>query len=100
MPYELLMTGRVEKEFRKFPSHIRDALVNETFKLADNPTLGGQLKGSFRAFRSLHLKIQNIQYRVVYEVIEEKREIYILAVGTRENFYTRLERMKLKSRAA
>lgn len=97
MPYELLMTARAKKEFRKFPAHIRTPLVTETMKLAAYPQLGEQLKGRFKAFRSLHLKIQNVQYRVVYEIIEAKQEVHVHAVGVRENFYARLERMKLKS---
>lgn len=97
MPYALLMTARAEKELRKFSEYIRTPLVTETLKLAEQPQLGEQLKGRFKAFRSLHLKIQNVQYRVVYEIIEGKQEIYVHAVGVRENFYARLERMKLKS---
>lgn len=97
MPYALLMTARVEKELRQFSIHIRTPLVNETLKLAEQPHLGEQLKGRFKAFRSLHIKIGNVQYRVVYEIIESTQEIYIHALGSRENFYARLERMKLKS---
>ena len=84
------------KEFRKFPSQIRTALVTVTLKLAENPQLREPLKGQFRSFRSLHIKLKNIQYRVVYEVIELQQKIYLHAVGKRENFYTRLERMNLK----
>lgn len=96
MPYALLMTSRVEKELRQFSSHIRTPLVTETLKLAEQPHLGEQLKGRFKAFRSLHINIRNVQYRVVYEIIENLQEIHIHALGSRENFYAKLERMKLK----
>ncbi|MBI1280134.1 MAG: type II toxin-antitoxin system mRNA interferase toxin, RelE/StbE family [Anaerolineaceae bacterium] len=97
MTYELLMSARVEKEFRKFPTQVRKSLVNETLKLADNPYMGEQLKGKFRVFRSLHIKLTNVHYRVIYEVAEAQQKIHVHAVGKRENFYIRLERMKLKS---
>ncbi len=97
MQYDLLMSARVEKEFRKFPPPVRTALVTETLKLSDNPYLGEQLKGQFRVFRSLHIKLTNVHYRVIYEVAEAQQKIYVHAVGKRENFYVRLERMKLKS---
>lgn len=96
MLYELLMSPRVEKEFSKFPFQIRATLITETLKLAGEPYLGQQLKGKFRGFRSLHIKITNVHYRVVYEAIEAQKQIYIRAVGTRENFYIRLEQMKIK----
>lgn len=100
MSYELMLMGRADKEFHKFPPQIYKKLTTEALKLKDNPTLGEQLKGNLRAFRSLHIKIQNVQYRVIYEINEAKKEIYVHAVGTRENFYVRLERMKLKSKVA
>ena len=94
------MSARVEKEFRKFPPQIRIDLVTETLKLSEDPQLGEQLKGQFRAFRSFHIKLKNTHYRVVYEVLEPQQKIYLHAVGKRENFYTRLERMNLKSAQA
>jgi len=97
MSYELLMSARVEKEFRKFPPQVHDQLVAEILQLSENPYRGEQLKGRFRAFRSLHLKLKNVQYRVVYEIKEQDKRIYVQAVGTRENFYTRLKRRNLKA---
>jgi addiction module RelE/StbE family toxin len=94
------MSARVEKEFRKFPPQIRTVLVTKTLKLAEDPQLGEPLKGQFRAFRSFHIKLKNTQYRVVYEVIEPQQKIYVHAIGKRENFYTQLERMNLKSAKA
>lgn len=96
MPYELLTSPRVEKEFRKFPAQIRTILITETLRLAEQPKLGEQLKGKFRAFRSLHIKIARVHYRVVYEIIETQKKIHVHAVGIRENFYIRLDQMRLK----
>jgi addiction module RelE/StbE family toxin len=97
MPYALFTTPQAAKTFHKFPSHIRQDLIEETMKLSEQPLLGEPLKGQFRSFRSLHIKLSNVQYRVVYEVDEGKKVIYIHAVGTRQNFYIRLQRMKPKS---
>ena len=96
MAYELLISRQTEKAFRKFPAHIRESLIAETMKLAEQPYLGEPLKGRFRLLRSLHINIQRVQYRVVYEVIEAKKHIHVHAVGNRENFYKKLERLKLK----
>ena len=97
MPYEVLLSKRVDKELHKFPSQIRIELVTETLKLAESPQLGEQLKGVFRTFRSLHIKIKNVHYRVIYEVIEAEKQVYLHAVGKRENFYRQIEQMKLKA---
>lgn len=74
--------------------------LNGILKMTDNPYLGEQLKGQFRVFRSLHIKLTNVHYRVIYEVAEAQQKIYVHVVGKRENFYDRLERMKLKSTKA
>ena len=96
MAYELLISRQTERALRKFPAHIRVTIVTETERLAEQPYLGEQLKGRFRLLRSLHIIVQRVHYRVVYEVIEATQHIHIYAVGNRENFYKKLERLKLK----
>lgn len=82
---------------RRLPESIRKRIVNETYALEGEPLLGLPLKGKFRAFRSLHLKLSNVQYRVVYEINESKHEVCVHGVGARQNFYEQLETMKIRS---
>ena len=94
------MTSPARRMFRKLPPQVRKYLIAEAQKLSSQPNRGGQLEGRLRAFRSLHIKHNNIQYRVIYEVSDRLKEIVVRAVGKRENFYKKIQQMKLKSLAS
>jgi mRNA-degrading endonuclease RelE of RelBE toxin-antitoxin system len=96
MPYPVLMTAAAHKMLKKLPPQVRTHVIRQTQALKDNPYLGEHLHGEFKRFYSLHMKFQNVQYRVGYEVHEQRREVIVRAVGVRENFYKRLEEMRLK----
>ena len=96
MPYTVLVTATAEKQLKKLPADVKKTLIQETLQLREFPLKGEQLTGELRRFRSLHVKLNNVHYRIVYEVSEGKSEITIRAVGIRENFYQRRKEMKLK----
>jgi mRNA-degrading endonuclease RelE of RelBE toxin-antitoxin system len=90
------MTSPAHKMLKKLPPQVRTYVITQTQALRDDPYLGEQLHGEFKRFYSLHMKFQNVQYRVGYEINEQRKEVIVRAVGVRENFYKRLEEMKLK----
>lgn len=90
MSYERFISTSADQQFRKLVPSVRVQLV-------DNPFWGSQLKGKFRTFRSLHIKIYNVHSQVVNQGIEPEKKIYVVAAGVRESFYIKLERMKIKS---
>ena len=96
MPYVLYISPRAQKSFRKFPKNIRKQLIKEILILEEKPDIGTPLKGKFRLFRALHIKLINVQYRVVYRIDPINKDIEIKGLGTRENFYSQLETMKIK----
>ena len=96
MPYIVLVTAVADKLFKKLPKSVKNSLVNEALALADNPLKGEQLTGELRAFRALHVKLNNVHYRIAYEVNDLTHVVLVRAVAVRENFYKRLEKMKLK----
>ena len=96
MSYAVQITPSAHKMLKKLPPQIRKHIVEEAQKLQDQPFLGQQLHGDFQQFYSLHIKFNNVQYRVGYEIHESSQEVLIRAVGVRENFYRRLEEMKIK----
>ncbi len=97
MVYTLLTTPAAHKSFKKLPKHIRHALIEALAVLAENPLECQQLSGRYHFLRSFHWRYKGIQYRVVYEVKPAKSEILIHHAATRENFYTVLTQLKLKS---
>lgn len=97
MSYTVFTTSPAQKMFKKFPPPIREHLTNEAHRLAEHPELGEPLTGALRTFRSLHTKLNNVSYRIVYEVNPRDQHIIIRAVGVRENFYKHLQRLKLRN---
>ena len=80
---------------KKLPPQVRTHVITQTQALKNNPYLAEQLHGEFKRFYSLHIKFQNVQYRVGYEIHEQRREVIVRAVGVRENFYKRLRNRTL-----
>lgn len=99
MKYELQVTPSFERSFKKLPSSVRTFVKQQVFGLEVNPLLGKPLKNQFRLFRSLHLKLNNISYRVVYTVNDSKQVIDLHYVATRENFYSELRRLRFSKSA-
>ncbi|MEO8391724.1 MAG: type II toxin-antitoxin system RelE/ParE family toxin [Chloroflexota bacterium] len=99
MPYVVLVTATAEKMLKKLPPQVKREIVQAALQLQENPRLGDSLTGELRRFRSLHIKLNNVHYRIAYEINEPHQEVLIRAVAVRENFYRRLEKMKRKSTA-
>ena len=56
-----------------------------------NPMDNEPLKGRLSHIRSYHFQKNTTQYRIAYEVIEDKEILFHYMVATRENFYKKLE---------
>lgn len=93
MPYQLLITPAAQRSIKKLPSNIKAKLLEEIRTLVVNPMRGEVLRKEFKGLLSLHLKIVNTQYRVVYKVDNQACVILILYAATRENFYKELKRL-------
>ncbi len=100
MRYSVTMTSPAHKMLKKLSPDIRKYIVKRAQALAQNSQLGEQLRGELRAFRSLHAVYRNTDYRVIYEINHALKEIIVRAVGSRENLYKNLRRMKLRSMAS
>lgn len=97
MAYQLFTLPLARRALKKLPKTVRQHLVNEVSTLAKNPHQHDVLEGQWRFLRSFHLVFKRTHYRVVYEINESKKQIYIHYAATRENFYRTLRRLKLKS---
>lgn len=66
MPYRLYTVPVSQRALKKLPPDVRQHLLTELQALGTNPLLGEQLKGKYRALRSLHTRYKGTDYRVVY----------------------------------
>jgi mRNA-degrading endonuclease RelE of RelBE toxin-antitoxin system len=97
MSYSLLLTPAAHKMFKKLSPTVREHLYRELQILKTNPLAGQPLTGVLRVFRSFHPpKLNNVHYRVLYEIHESQQQVMVRMLGVRENFYKRAEEMKLK----
>jgi mRNA-degrading endonuclease RelE of RelBE toxin-antitoxin system len=68
-------------------------------KIADNPYLGHEKKGSLAGYYTWNFeyppkvrKNNRTDYRIGYRISEETKMIYVLIAGTHENFYAQFSR--------
>ncbi|RZV68764.1 MAG: plasmid stabilization protein, partial [Candidatus Scalindua sp. AMX11] len=52
-----------------------------------------ELKGVLKGIRSYHFKHSETQYRIAYRILEEKTEIEVVLVKSKESFYQTLRRI-------
>ncbi|MEY4624864.1 MAG: hypothetical protein RL061_389 [Pseudomonadota bacterium] len=83
MIYELEFETHALKEWHKLDSPIKQQFKKVPAKRLQNPhissaKLRGDLKNTYK------IKLKEVGYRLVYEVIDEKLIILVLAVGKRD----------------
>ncbi|MGA7877409.1 MAG: type II toxin-antitoxin system RelE/ParE family toxin [Desulfoferrobacter sp.] len=91
--YEIFMAPSAHKRFKKFNSRLRDKIKKEAQKLASEPYACEELKGPLRGIRSWHFDFQKTQYRIAFRIIEDEKQLEIVLVNSRENFYQALKKI-------
>jgi mRNA-degrading endonuclease RelE of RelBE toxin-antitoxin system len=100
MAYQILTLPAAHQALKKLPREVREHILQTVALLKDHPQAGKQLDRPWRTFRSLHTKYKNTQYRIVYEVGQERKIVVLRYAGSRENFYKELRRLRLKPLAS
>ncbi|MBC8494438.1 MAG: type II toxin-antitoxin system RelE/ParE family toxin [bacterium] len=82
--YKLLIDDKVVKDLKKIDHNWRaKILIAIKTKLVENPYLGKKLVGDL----SPYYRLRAGDYRVLYEIIENKLMIIIVKVKHRKNVY-------------
>lgn len=95
--YTILFSATGYKSLKKLPKHIKKPLREKMKILKSNPLAGEKLTGALSMFRSFHARLKNSDYRVAYQVMSKTSETVVYYVSSRENFYKKLARLRLKS---
>ena len=90
--FTVIVPNSVKKDIKKLDKPVISKILDLLDNLRQNPLQGTPLTGHFSNLLKLELLHKGIHYRIAYRINEEKIEIYILHVGTRENFYDELKR--------
>jgi mRNA interferase RelE/StbE len=83
MRYKVVIKRKAQKQLNKIRREDRERIIGTVFGLAEDPTPRNSRELQGRVGR--HLRMGD--YRVIYEVDEEEREITILQVGHRRDVY-------------
>ena len=59
--------------------------------ILNDPMSNEPLKGKLSHIYSYHFQKNSTQYRIAYEILEDKEILFHLMVATRANFYKKLE---------
>jgi len=82
--YEVLLTGRAERDLRGLPDTVYDRVARVLKKLCSNPRPQGcrKLVGSTSDWR-----IRVGDYRVIYEIVDKTRTVRIMFIRHRREAY-------------
>ncbi|OOS00631.1 addiction module toxin RelE [Haemophilus paracuniculus] len=82
MSYAIEFIPSSEKEFRKLSLDLRKQFVAKLQERAENPRVeSAKLRGMKDCYK---IKLRNSGYRLVYQVIDERIVVKVIAVGKRE----------------
>jgi len=89
--YEVYLSPRAEKQYQKLEPHVRRKIRAELLQLEDEPySKGFSLYGHAPGLRYVKMSYKSVQYRAVYDISEDKKEVLVIFMGSRENFYKEL----------
>lgn len=66
--------------------------ISKLSELQENPHKNFYLSGKYAGLQYIKVKHKAVEYRAVYDISEEKKEVLVIFLGTRENFYKELRR--------
>ncbi len=79
-------TRRFEKALKKLPEAQLKIVEDEIDKIIEDPEIGEVKKGDLSYLRVHKFKMNNQQVLLAYSWVKDKVEIYLLHIGSHENF--------------
>jgi len=93
MKYDVYLSPRAKKQYKKFDAHIRQKIRTKLLELEEDPSEKGSLLfGVSPGLRKINIFHAGAQYRAVYDIAKEENEVLVIFIGSRENFYKELRR--------
>ncbi|WP_027849680.1 type II toxin-antitoxin system RelE/ParE family toxin [Marinospirillum minutulum] len=80
-----------EKAISKLSEALLKTVEDEIDEIIKNPKIGEQKKGDLAYLRVHKFKLSNQLARLGYSWVETKLEIYLLQLGSHENFYKKIK---------
>ncbi|MFS1564387.1 MAG: type II toxin-antitoxin system RelE/ParE family toxin [Candidatus Arsenophonus phytopathogenicus] len=80
-------TRRFTKALSKLPNQLLSLVEDEIQKILDNPEIGEQKRGDLSFLRVHKFQLNKQLTLLGYSWAEDKIELYLLNLGSHENFY-------------
>ncbi len=91
--YQIIMAPSAHRRYKKFDPLLQQEIQEQAGRLTKDPHQYEELKGPLRGIRSYHFRYRMTQYRIAYRILEDKNQIEIVLVKSRESFYQILKRI-------
>lgn len=92
MTYSFQALPKFEREFKKLFPKQQEVVRGELKKVQKDPFAADCKKGALSMVWVCKFKVSHQLCLLAYRVVEEKKEIYLYAVATHENFYKELQK--------
>jgi len=89
---EVYQSRRFEKAFDALTEQEQKSVDDEIERIIDNPEIGERKKGDLSYVWVHKFFMAKQQYLLAYSWQDEKLTIYLLSLGTHENYYNELKR--------
>jgi len=91
--FELRFHPAVKRDLKKIGKSVAREIKDKHFKnIKENPSASENLSHMFKGLKSYHFKSGTAEYRIIYEIYQNKNIVIVLLIGKRENLYSKLKR--------
>lgn len=87
------MAPSAHRRYKKFDSLLKQKVQQEVRTLARERHRYKELKGPLKGIRAYHFEHEKTRYRIAYRIIEDRNQIEVVLVKSRESFYQALRRI-------
>ncbi len=88
MTYTIFLSSKAERQIKKLPTNVRERIREGLLKLAEDPYRKGTIK--VKGMDNIR-RLRVGKYRILYVVLEGKKEVLVVKVEKREeSTYRRL----------
>ena len=89
-PYRVVMAPSAHKRYKKFDPLLKEKIRQQAEILAQEPHRCEEPTGPLKGIRSYRFTHEGTQYRIAYRIVEDRGQIEIVLVKSRESFYKAL----------
>lgn len=80
---QVILSREANKQYNKIPKSDQLKVKKKLLLLEENPQAGKKLSGKYTDLRSL----KSWPYRIIYQILDEKEEIWIVSILHRQGTY-------------